>query len=156
MTEHRASSVDRACYDEVMNGGVPVVTRHDLTTSEIIATPCRLPEDVRWWALKKYWFTSVGIDTHARAVPAETTSRLSDRGLVILRDVTATELGGEAQSTIAHEIGHLLLGHRLTADASEAEVELQEGEAYALAREWASPGVVRGWSDDHPTQPAPN
>jgi integrase len=101
---------------------------------KLIAALCRLPEDVREFALEKCFFVTIGRDDDGGFFVSP--QFVSGRSLVVLNSAWKVD---DFQSAVAHEIAHLWLGH--PEFDMGPDVVRHEDEAAAKVREWGFGGI---------------
>jgi hypothetical protein len=118
---------------------------------KLIEALCRLPEDVRNFAVERCFFAVLGgPNAHGFFVLHASLSAGAGepRELVVLNSSRAAEDEDEAfQSIVAHEIAHLWLGHP---EMGSPDFVANEDEAAKLVREWGFTGIGALGFDERP------
>ena len=94
-----------------------------------------MPDQIIDFVTKKCWFFSSMEDAWAFTF---TGNDLKDQHLIFLSDELLFEDRDKIQYTIAHEIGHVILGHRnsVLVKQTKREINIQELEADKFAKEY--------------------
>jgi Zn-dependent protease with chaperone function len=94
----------------------------------VCETLALMPQNIISTITKTCWFVSSFEDAWAFTF---TGNDLEDQHLIFLSDALLAQDTHQIQYTIAHEIGHVVLGHRnaILASQTSAEVKKQEEEA---------------------------
>lgn len=94
-----------------------------------------LPEDMQGYITTYCWFVGSLEDAWAYTF---TGNDLSDQHLVFLSDELFAQDPKQIRYSIAHEIGHIVLGHRnsIYYKQTKQEIDKQEKEADAFARQY--------------------
>ena len=95
----------------------------------------KMPERIIYRITRNCWFFSSMEDAWAFTFKG---SDLAKQHLVFLSDELLNEDKNQIQYTIAHEIGHVILGHRnsILKKQSKLEIEKQEKEADSFAKKY--------------------
>lgn len=101
---------------------------------EIVAL---LPDDIITHVTKSCWFLSSIDDAWAFTF---TGNDVKDQHLIFLSDDLLRQYPGQIRYSIAHEIGHVMLGHRnsILERQSKSEISRQEKEADEFAKQFIS------------------
>lgn len=94
-----------------------------------------MPSDIIKFVTKKCWFMSSFSDSFGYAF---TGNDLKEKYLIFLSDQLFDQDEEQIYYTIAHEIGHVILGHRNSTlvKQEKSEIAHQEREADAFARKY--------------------
>ena len=94
-----------------------------------------LPDKIIKWVTRNIWFISSPEDAWAFTSKG---SDIKDQHLVILSDELFKQDKKQIQSTILHEIGHVILGHKnsIGYKQSQSEIKRQEIEADQFAKKY--------------------
>lgn len=95
----------------------------------------KFPEEVIKYIIKNCWFLSSDPEAWAYTF---TGSDLKDKHLIFLSDELLQEDISQIQFTIAHEIGHVILGHKNSINyrQTKEEISKQEREADEFAHKY--------------------
>lgn len=101
---------------------------------EIVA---KFPDEIVEFVTDKVWFLSSMEDAWAFTF---TGSDIQNHHLIFLSDELLNENLDQIYFTIAHEIGHVVMGHKnsILINQSKEEIRQQEREANAFARKYLS------------------
>lgn len=115
--------------------GSRVMKRH---VCEILAL---MDADIINFVTKNCWFFGSMDDAWAFTL---TGNDLKDQHLILLSDDLLMQPPSQIHYTIAHEIGHVMLGHRnsILERQSKAEIRRQEKEADAFAKKYSTKASV--------------
>jgi Zn-dependent peptidase ImmA (M78 family) len=103
--------------------------------NHVCQTLFHMPQDIINFVTKNCWFMSSMDDAYAFTF---TGNDLRDQHLVFLSDDLFDQDNFQINHTIAHEIGHVILGHRNSTIATQtkAEIRMQEKEADLFAAKY--------------------
>jgi len=127
---------------EKFNGKLVGSTKMKRHVVEVLA---KMPEDIVEKITKTTWFFASMEDAWAFTF---TGNDLKGQHLIFLSDELLIQNVGQIHYTIAHEIGHIILGHKnsVFAKQSKGEVKKQEKEADTFAKKYAYPTSSRACS----------
>jgi len=93
------------------------------------------PDDITLFITKACWFMGSMDDAYAYAF---TGNDLKDQHLIFLSDDLFDQSNEQIQFTIAHEIGHVILGHKNSVQykQSKQEISKQEHQADTFAHQY--------------------
>lgn len=93
------------------------------------------PDDITQYITKNCWFMGSMDDAYAYAF---TGNDLKDQHLIFLSDDLFLQSEEQIHFTIAHEIGHIMLGHKNSVQykQSKEEITRQEQQADAFAHQY--------------------
>ena len=100
----------------------------------VCATLFKMPEDIVDLTTENCWFIGSMEDAWAFTF---TGSDLNEKHLIFLSDDLLNQHPGQIQYSIAHEIGHVVLGHRnsILEKQTKDEIRKQEHEADKFAKQ---------------------
>lgn len=103
----------------------------------VVATLAKMPDEVIDHVTSDCWFLGSVDDAWAYTFRGD---ELVGKHLIILSDILLEQPEEDIQYTIAHEIGHVILGHRnsILASQSKTEIVRQEREARQFAMQYIS------------------
>lgn len=101
----------------------------------VCETLSRMPHNIIEFVTKNCWFFASMDDAWAFTF---TGSDLKNKHLIFLSDELLFQSNEEIQYTIAHEIGHVILGHRnsVLEKQSKEEIKKQESQAHDFAKKY--------------------
>lgn len=101
----------------------------------VCETLARMSPEIVSYITKNCWFFASMEDAWAFAF---TGNDLADQHLIFLSDELMSQSEEQIHYTIAHEIGHVMLGHRNSTlvRQTKSEVKQQEKEAHDFAEKW--------------------
>lgn len=101
----------------------------------ILETVSVLPPEIIEYVAKRVWFFSSSEDAWAYTF---TGNDLKDKHLIFLSDELFEEQKSQIMYTIAHEIGHIILGHKnsIHFKQTQSEINHQEREADLFAKKY--------------------
>lgn len=104
-----------------------------LVQNLILETVSIFPPEIIEYIEKKVWFFSSSEDAWAYTFTGDD---LKDKHLIFLSDELFIEDRTQIMSTIAHEIGHVILGHKnsIHYKQTQSEIDRQEREADLFAK----------------------
>jgi Zn-dependent peptidase ImmA (M78 family) len=102
---------------------------------QVCETLLLMPEEIIAQVTKTCWFMASMEDAWAFTF---TGNELKDQHLIFLSDELLLQDEAQIHYTIAHEIGHVVLGHRnsVLVQQSKAEIQKQEQEADTFAKQY--------------------
>ena len=102
----------------------------------VVKTLKFFPDSIIHHIIDKVWFVSSMEDSWAFAIRGDELS--PDEHLIFLSDELLNESDSQIMWTIAHEIGHVILGHKNSIGKvqSKKEIKKQEDEADKFARKY--------------------
>lgn len=101
----------------------------------VCETLLRMPPNIIEFVTKNCWFFASMDDAWAFTF---TGNDLKNKHLIFLSDELLFQSNEEIQYTIAHEIGHVILGHRnsVLEKQSKEEIKKQESQAHDFAKKY--------------------
>ena len=101
----------------------------------VYETLTAFPDDIATYIAQNCWFMGSFDDAFAYAF---TGNDLKDQHLIFLSDDLFNQNKEQIHFTIAHEVGHVMLGHKNSIEykQSKAEISQQEKEADAFANSY--------------------
>jgi hypothetical protein len=101
----------------------------------VMSVLSKMPEDVAKYVAKSTWFLGSFDDAWAFTF---TGNDLAGKHMVFISDDLLNQHAAQIRYTIAHEIGHVVLGHRNSVfeKQSKSEIAKQEKEADEFAKEY--------------------
>ncbi len=101
----------------------------------VCETLSKMPADIINFITKNCWFFASMDDAWAFTF---TGNDLKDKHLIFLSDELMFQSDEQIQYTIAHEIGHVILGHRnsVLEKQSKEEIKIQERQAHDFAKKY--------------------
>jgi len=111
------------------------ITGSKIAKKIINETMLHFPENITEYIYKNVWFICSFDDAWAFTFDA---NDLRGRKLIFLSDQLFEQDQKQMMYTIAHEVGHVILGHRnaIYKDQSKHEINLQEKEAHKFAKRY--------------------
>lgn len=101
----------------------------------VYQTLSAFPDDIAKFITKHCWFMGSFDDAYAYAF---TGNDLKDQHLIFLSDDLFNQTSEQIHFTIAHEVGHVILGHKNSVQyhQSKEEIKKQEKEADTFAHQY--------------------
>ncbi len=98
----------------------------------VCRTLSKFPQDIIDHITRDCWFLGSTEDAWAYSFRGD---EIAGKHLIVLSDELFTQSDEQIEYTIAHEIGHIILGHRnaILSSQSKSETARQEREAHAFA-----------------------
>ena len=116
--------------DEIRQAFFGKVIGNKSIQKKVYETVAKFPDDIAQKITKSCWFMGSFDDAYAYAF---TGNDVKDQHLIFLSDDLFNQSNEQIEFTIAHEIGHIILGHKNSVQYKQSKEEIKQQEKAADA-----------------------